>query len=117
MSILDNAKRHFEGLIDTVQCIDVPEWGDSPEKPAKICWRPMSLETNNKIFKFAADHSLEALAETLISRSIDESGNKIFRSADRLIIMKHLDPKIIERVCMAMGGSEDMTVEKAEKNS
>ena len=40
MSVIDNAKTHFENL--GVQSIEVPEWKDEHGKPTIIYWNPIN---------------------------------------------------------------------------
>ncbi len=113
--ILERAKAHFKTRRETdMDYIDVPEWGEG-DKPLRIFWRPMNLAENNQIFKYAKNGDLEAMAQTLIVRALDEDGNRLFRPVHKTELMKHVDAKIIERIVLAMGGDDD-DVEEAEKN-
>lgn len=112
--ILERAKAHFKSRVSgEMDCIDVPEWG------AKIYFKPMNLVEQNKIYKHIREGSLEALVETLIVRARNEDGSKMFKPMNRIELMKHVDPKVIERICNEMAGDDDadMDVEGAEKNS
>jgi len=41
MSVIDNAKKHFDSL--ETRIIEVPEWGDDEDSPLKIYCKPITL--------------------------------------------------------------------------
>lgn len=115
MSALERAEAHFRAqLAEEPSSIEVPEWGE-PGSPLVIYWRPVNLQTKDRIFQKAAQGSLESLVTTLILRARDVDGAPLFREADRLRLMKHVDPDVIARIVTAMNAVQ-FTVEDAVKN-
>jgi hypothetical protein len=122
MNILGNAKKHFKDqLDDELLCIEVPEWGDADGEgevqPAKIYYRKlMSLKTQNKINFYAKDGDLDSLVETLILRSLDADGKRMWKPRNKTELQQLVDPEVIGRICEEMG-ADDLTIEDAGKNS
>lgn len=95
MSVLENARRHYqEALSGELLSVEVPEWNTT------IYFRPIaSLSQEEKALKLHAEGKLtEALVETLIVKALDEEGKKLFKPADRIALMKEVDPAVIIRV-------------------
>jgi len=108
--IIEKAKAHFrERLSEDMRSVEVPEWG------TVIHFRPINLRDQDRIYRYIAKGSLEALAETLIVRALDGDGNKLFRPVHKTEFMRAVDPDVITRVCQAMADAGP-TVEEAEKN-
>lgn len=117
MSILDGAKAHFrERLSGGLQCLEVPEWG-SDGQPAKIYYKPsLNFQQQEKILKLSDEgKKAEAIVQALIERALDEDGNRIFKQANRLELMKQVDPDIIARVVGDMSQDDD-SLDDIEKN-
>jgi hypothetical protein len=106
MGVLDNAKEHFKSqLLEEPKKIEVAEWKTT------IYYKPISLRTKAELNKYAGN-PFEYAAKTLILRSLDEDGNKIFRSADFTSVMRECDPNIVEDIVYKMvtsdGDDEDL---------
>ena len=117
MSIIDGAKAHFrERLSGGLQSIEVPEW-DVDGKPAVIYYKPsLNFSQQEKILKLSDEgKKAEAIVQALIERALDEDGNRIFKQANRLELMKQVDPEIISRLVNDMSGDED-NLDDIEKN-
>lgn len=109
MSILDNAKAHFEAK--EVKRIEVPEWGVDGE-PAIITAEPFTLDDRKVLLKYAREDEVEFYVRLVIMKAMDESGKKIFDLSDKPVLMKKVDPEIIIRLANAISLSqtvEDMT--------
>ena len=108
--VLAKAAEHFKGRVDNeVQSIEVPEWETT------IHFRPISLKSQDCIYRLSRENDLTALAETLIVRALDADGKPMFKKTDRVRLMREVDPAIINRIVMAM--AEDETTDgEAEKN-
>lgn len=105
--ILDRAKAHYrDKLSGAMAYVEVPEWGDGNE-PLKIYYKPMTLKQQDEIFKHVRAESLKSLAQTMITRSLNEDGTKMFRSVDMTELMRSVDASIIERICIEMADRED----------
>jgi hypothetical protein len=95
MSILDRARAHYDSL-GSVR-IEVPEWKDENGDPTVLYAEPMTLEERRKLDKFASD-SQEYLARLVITKALDEDGNKAFRIEDKPILMKRVSDLVIARI-------------------
>jgi len=117
MNILKNAKAHFSDKVsDDLSFVDVPEWGDDEENPARIYYRKaMSLKTQDAINKYAQDGSLQAFIEILTLRSLDVDGKRLWAARNRTEFMNYVDPAVMGRVCEAMA-EDDTTLEDATGN-
>ena len=118
-SILDKATQHFQNRVSGVmEYILVPEWSEDKNEPLKIYFKPMNLIEQNKIYKYVTDGSLESLVETLIVRSRNEDGSKMFKPVERSVFMHKVDPKVITRICNEMSGDDenDGSTDDAVKN-
>ena len=101
MSILEKAKSHFqEQLSNEPKEITVPEWD------CTIYYQPMSLKSKGELNKYA-DKPFEYAARTLIQRSLDENGNKVFKGANFTEIMREFDPDVVENIVLEMATSDD----------
>ena len=45
---------------------------------------------------------VEALVETLLHKALDKDGNRVFTNADKVVMMREVDPEIIIRVVSEM---------------
>jgi len=109
MSILDNAKAHFDK--QEVKRIEVPEWGDG-ENPAIIMAEPFTLQDRKSLAKFADGDDMEFLVRLVIMKALDEDGKKIFDLSDKPVLMNKVDPAVILRVANQISATptiEDMT--------
>lgn len=104
MSVIKNATNHFaEKLAQGLQSIEVPEW------QTIIYFKPVTTFAQEQ--KIVSLHGkgemVEALIETLIIRAVDADGKKMFKSADRMILMNEVDPNIIIKIVGAMNNARD----------
>lgn len=116
--VLNRAKEHFSLRLEEEKYVLVPEWGtekDGKKIPLKIFYKPMSLKTQDRIFKHVQAGTLKSLAETLIQRALNEDGSKMFKPVHMTELMGLVDPEVIETIVSEMaGGYPD--IEEAEKN-
>ena len=90
MSILDNAKTHFDSLETKV--IEVEEW------EATIYATPFTMGEKKKLWKHAKEDDIEFMVRTLILKSLNKDGTKMFDISDKITLMNHVDPNVIVRV-------------------
>lgn len=113
-SILENATTHFRNKISgDMKMIEVPEWD------AKIWYKTSNtLAEEGKVMRLAQEgKTIEALVETLIQKSRNEEGQKMFRPADKMVFMNEVDPTVLIRVVGEMNATADeYSVETAIKN-
>jgi hypothetical protein len=109
MSILDNAKAHFDA--QEIKRIEVPEWG-SDGNPAVIMAEPFTLADRKTLAKFAKDDDMEFLVRLVIMKALDEDGKKLFDLSDKPVLMNKVDPAVLLRVAnqiSAANSIEDMS--------
>lgn len=112
MSILENAKQHYKDALSKEPLkLDVPEWD------AVVYVRPkISLEKAGEILELAqSGKTAEAMAMTLVLRLIDDSGQPLFRRADKVTLLKSVDPEVMGRIVNEIN-EFDPSAEEVEGN-
>ena len=115
--VLESAKAHFrDKLSGELLSVEVPEWLIDG-KPVKIYYKPsLNFAQQEKVLALADQNKkAEAIVQSLIERSLDENGQKMFKQVNRLELMKQIDPAIISRIVGEMSG-DDETMDDYEKN-
>jgi len=102
-TVLEKAKNHFlEQINGEMKSVYVKEWD------VKIFWKPMNSLQRDRIMAYAfKDEMSSAAVETVILRSLDEDGRRIFADADKSSLMRNVDPKVIDFIFAEMGGIDD----------
>ena len=85
MSVLDNAKSHFESL--ETKAIEVEEWS------TVIYATPFTMGEKKKLWKHAKEDDIEFTVRTLILKALNKDGSKMFSIEDKITLMNHVDPK------------------------
>lgn len=98
-SVLNNARSHFRGaLAQEMLSVEVPEWNTTIYFKAAT-----SFAVEQKIIELHGKGNLvEALVETLLSKSLTEDGKKMFTPADKVVLMREVDPEVIITVVTAI---------------
>lgn len=114
--ILTNAKRHFTTRRAAgMQSLEVPEWG-TDEAPAVIWYRPLNLAERARIdAAMQSGPRMEAFAEALIVRALDEQGKPLFRGIERGELLREVDPDVLIRTINRMN-ADSPDDEELEKN-
>jgi hypothetical protein len=104
MSVIDNAKKHFkESLAQGMKAVEVPEWETTLYFKAAV-----SFAQEQKVIQLHSEgKQVEALVESLVSRACDAEGNKVFKFADKVILMNEVDPAVILRVVNQMNNEDE----------
>lgn len=112
--VIEKATAHFRNQISgEMRVIDVPEW------ETKIYYKTATnLREEGKILELSQQgKTIEALVESLIIRSRNEDGTKMFTSADKMIFMNEVDPKILIRIVGEMNSVNlELGEDLVEKN-
>lgn len=90
MSVLDNAKSHFESL--ETKIIEVAEWD------CTIYATPFTMGEKKKLWKHAKEDDIEFMVRTLLLKALNKDGEKMFDLSDKITLMNHVDPNVIVRV-------------------
>jgi hypothetical protein len=104
VSVLGNAKDHFRSaLSQELQSIEVPEWN------ATIYFKTASsFNVEKKILDLHSKGSMvEALVETLLVKALNKDGSRVFTNADKVVLMREVDPDVIIRVVSAIQVAKD----------
>ena len=96
MSILDRAKAHFES--QGIKKIEVPEWPDEKGNPTILYASPVSMNDRKSLRAVADGDESEFLVRLIILKCELEDGVKAFDLSDKPMLMKQVDPNIIQRI-------------------
>lgn len=105
MTVLNKAKSHFHNILaQGLQKVEVPEWETT------IYYKPATtFAQEQKVMELHHQGKLvEALVETLLTRSLTEDGKKMFTMADKVTLMREVDPTIIVRIVGEMNNAKDV---------
>lgn len=103
-SVLGNAKNHYKNALShELKSIEVPEWETT------IYFKSAStFASEQKIIELHQKGQLvEALVETLLSKSLTADGKKMFSQADKVVLMRQVDPDVIIRIVTAMNEAKE----------
>ena len=106
---IDRATAHFKQILSSELKgpIKVPEWD------LDVYWHPSStLAEEAVVIELQRDNkSTEALVMTLIQKAKDSEGTKLFEPADKLRMMRAVDPAVILKIINQMSTDEDQELE------
>lgn len=113
--ILEKATAHFRTKISgSMRKIHVAEWD------CDIYFKESNtLKEEAKLIELAQQgKTVEALVETLIMKSRNEDGTKMFSMPDKMTFMNEVDPQVIIRVVGEMNTAvnQDLEAAQVEKN-
>jgi hypothetical protein len=112
-TVLDKATQHFRSKLDgTLEQIPVPEWETTvyfyPTTPLKEEASILKLQQEGK--------TVEALVQSIIVKSRNADGSKMFAPADRVTMMNEVDPKVLIRIAGQINGVDVDSIDDVEKN-
>ena len=114
-SVLDRATAHFRNQISgEMSSVEVPEWETTVYFKSSN-----TLREEGKLIELAqAGKTVEALVETLIIRSRNKDGTKMFTQADKATFMNEVDPQTLIRIVGEMNKliNEHKDIGLVEKN-
>jgi hypothetical protein len=111
-SVINNIKSHYQSKISgELKVVSVPEW------KTDIYYRESStLKDEDAIMKLSQQGKLiEALVETIIVKSRNIDGTKMFQPADRVFLLNEADSEVVVRVASKLNGVQE-TLDEVEKN-
>lgn len=112
-TVINNVTAHYKTkLAGQLLSMEVPEWNTT------IYYRSTSsLRAESYIMSFTQQgKTAEALVETIIQKSFDSEGNKLFKETDRAALLNEADPKILIRVAAKLNSASGDTIEDIEGN-
>lgn len=109
---LESATAHFKDkLAGKLYKYHCEEWGIDiyyrASSSMKVESKIMSLTQNGK--------AAEALVESIILKSLDQDGKRLFHDTDRASMMNEVDPQVIIKVATQLNNTDE-TVETVTKN-
>jgi len=111
---LDKMTSHFRTKISgEMRKVHVEEWD------VDIWYKEVNtLQEESKLIELAQKgKTVEALVETLITKSRNADGTKMFKKLDKITMMNEVDPGVLIRVVGEMNDANDESnIEIAEKN-
>jgi hypothetical protein len=113
MTIKQKALAHFKAkLSGELQKLHVEEWD------CEIYYRATSsMSTEAKILKLTTDgKTAEALVESIVQKSLDADGNRVFHDSDRANLMNEVDPQVLVKVATALNNANSDSIGAIEKN-
>lgn len=110
MSIIENAKQHFQQK--ETKHIEVPEWGDDNESLI-IYAEPLTLNDKQRVYKKAKEGELLSLAWVLIWFAKDKDGENLFTIEHKRALLNAVDPNVLADIANQI--LEAPTVEELKK--
>jgi hypothetical protein len=102
-AILDRAKAHYAAI--PRKEIKVPEWGESPDRPAVITWSALSVRDQERIYApvdgKAPAGGLVRLRAVMI-KACDDKGVPLFDDMDEHALRYEVEGDIVGRIANAI---------------
>lgn len=114
MNIIERAQAHWDSRPQHE--IEVAEWG---EKGAAltVCFRTPNAATLSRVVKESKGDTIEQAARLVVACATDMNGERLFKPADAVTLMKHVDPGVVTRIAAKIMAEARFDVEESEKNS
>lgn len=101
---IERIKAHYDAA--GIQRIEVPEWGEAPEKPLVIYYRPITLAEKQQLYAIGErEGPVARLADCLILKALNADGSKMFTLEHKFSLRHHADPDVLARVVVQMMAS------------
>lgn len=91
----ERAAKHLAAL--PPRRIEVPEWGDAPDRPLVIYAKPITMAEKARLLKIGDDRPEEFLLEAIIMLAVDEGGQRIFDLDDKALLRRS-SADVVERI-------------------
>jgi len=101
--VLDKAIEHFKSVESNLKELHVEEWDTTIYYKEKSAFKDqsaiMQLHQQGKV--------VEALVETIIVKSLHQDGTKMFKPAERIILLNQVDPEILVKIATQLNTVDD----------
>ena len=101
--VLAKAIEHFKTVDAELKELHVEEWDTTIYYKEKSAFKDqsaiMQLHQQGKV--------VEALVETIIVKSLHQDGTKMFKPAERVILLNQVDPEILVKIATALNTVDD----------
>lgn len=112
-TVKQKALAHFKNkLAGNLFSVEIPEWDTT------VYYRATSsMAVEARIMALTAQgKTADALVESIVLKSLDQDGNRLFRDTDRIELMNQADPNVIIKLATALNNANSETVGEIEKN-
>lgn len=112
-TVINNVTAHYKAkLAGQLLSMEVEEWNTT------IYYRTTSsLRAESHIMNYTQQgKTAEALVETIIQKSLDSEGKKLFKETDRATLLNEADPKVLIKVAAKLNSASDETIADIEGN-
>lgn len=76
-----------------------------------------NMATESRIMALTAQgKTAEALVESIVLKSLDENGKRLFKDTDKIELMQECDPNVIIRLATKLNNANQVSQEEVEKN-
>jgi hypothetical protein len=76
-----------------------------------------NMATESRIMSLTAQgKTAEALVESIVLKSLDQDGNRLFQNTDKVELMQQCDPNVIVRLATKLNNANNVSQEEVEKN-
>jgi len=112
-TVLENATAHFkEKLAGKLFELEVPEWNSTIYYHSTA-----SMRTESKIMALTQQSkTAEALVESVVLKSLDKDGNRVFKDTDRAALLNEADPKVLIKVATVLNNASENSISQIEGN-
>mgnify|MGYP003657272788 CR=1 FL=1 len=112
-SILEKAQEHFAVIHDAeLNSYYVEQWKDTIYFRSTMTWKEQAVILDAT----STGSTSDALIQTVMLRSLDKNGDKLFSKIDKVVLENDVDPAVIVDIVGAINrGSSALTEEEAEK--
>lgn len=95
-AVMQRVSAHFKSLEPRI--VEVPEWGESADRPLVIHAMAMNVAAADKIFMAGRTSSFDLFVEALIQLARQENGDPMFTISDRPALRRVAAKEIVERI-------------------
>lgn len=101
--VLAKAIEHFKAADSEMKELYVEEWETTIYYKEKSAFKDqsaiMQLHQQGKV--------VEALVETIVVRSLNQDGSKMFQPAERVVLLNSVDPQVLVKIATELNKTAD----------
>ena len=107
---IQRAQEHYKSK--PLKRIEIPEWGDE-DGPLVAYSTPFTLKDQGRLQYITERQSqADVLAELLVMKLMDESGEKLFTIEDKNTLRNDVDANIVARIANSIMSTDEALLEK-----
>lgn len=84
-----------------------------------VYWKQENMAQRSKYFAGLLNRDMEAFVDVVLHRALNEKGGRMFKPADRDVLLKQTDPDVVVEIANSILGSGEEAedaIEEASKN-